>query len=54
MWWKYYEFMYANGKIRLVETILRRGEIKENDGEGDFKIYCEHFCKCHHVPPAQQ
>jgi hypothetical protein len=30
--------MYANGKIRPVETVSRmgRGEIKENDGGGEF------------------
>jgi hypothetical protein len=28
--WKFYEFMYENGTMRPVETILRRGEgIKE-------------------------
>jgi hypothetical protein len=30
--------MYANGKMRHVETIprIRDGRIKENDGEGEF------------------
>jgi hypothetical protein len=47
-------FMYENGKMRPVETILRsRGEeIKENDGGAEFdKLYCKNFCKCHNVPP---
>jgi hypothetical protein len=31
------------------------GEIKENDGGGEFRvIYCKNFCKCHNVPPEQQ
>jgi hypothetical protein len=32
MWWKYYILIYVNGKMKPVETILRRkgGEIKEN------------------------
>jgi hypothetical protein len=38
MWWKYYVLMHENGKMRPVETILRRGEegIKENHGGGKF------------------
>jgi hypothetical protein len=29
--------MYENGKMRLVETVLRTGEgIQENGGEGEF------------------
>jgi hypothetical protein len=50
--------MYENGKMRPVETVLRigGGEVKENDGRGEFKldIYCKHFCNCHNVPPVQQ
>jgi hypothetical protein len=49
--------MYENGKLRLVETILRLGEgrIKENDGGmNSNKIYYKHFYKCHSVSPAQQ
>jgi hypothetical protein len=36
MWWKYYVLMYENGKVKPLETILRREkwEIKENDGGG--------------------
>jgi hypothetical protein len=30
-------------------------EIKENDGQGEFKydifIHCKNICKCHNVPP---
>jgi hypothetical protein len=45
--------MYANGKMRPIETILRR-EDKENDGGVNLtEIYCEHFCKYHNVPPVQ-
>jgi hypothetical protein len=29
-------FMYVNGKMRLNETIIRMGGIKENDGRGEF------------------
>jgi hypothetical protein len=38
--------MYDNGKIRLVEIVLRRGGeggSKEKDGEGKSKIYRKHF-----------
>jgi hypothetical protein len=28
--------MYENGKMRPVETILRMGGLKENDGGGEF------------------
>jgi hypothetical protein len=40
-WLKYYVFMYENGKIRLVETILRmRGEgIKENEFNDMLKAF---------------
>jgi hypothetical protein len=32
--WMYYKFIYENGTMRPVETVLRRGEgIKEKDGE---------------------
>jgi hypothetical protein len=36
--WKYYVLVYKNGKVRFVETTLRRGAggIKENDGGGEF------------------
>jgi hypothetical protein len=32
--------MYKNGKMRPIEIILRRerGEIKENDGGGEFNL----------------
>jgi hypothetical protein len=47
--------MYENGKVRSVETILRRGKRKETDGRvNPTKIYYKHFCKCHTVPPVQQ
>jgi hypothetical protein len=35
IWQIYYVFMYESGKIRPVETILRKG-VKENDGGGEF------------------
>jgi hypothetical protein len=48
--------MYENGKMRLVETILRMegGRIKENDGGVNLTniCYCKHFCKCHNAPPV--
>jgi hypothetical protein len=49
--------MYGNGKMRLVDIILRRRRrrIKENDGEMNLtKIYCKHFCKCHIAHPVPQ
>jgi hypothetical protein len=45
--------IYENGKMRPVETFLRRGEggIKGMmEGVNLTKIYCKHFCKCHDVP----
>jgi hypothetical protein len=47
-----YVLIDKNGKMRAVETILRikGGRIKENDEQGEFKIYCKHFCKCHKYP----
>jgi hypothetical protein len=45
--------MYANGKMRLVETTPGTGgeEIKENDGKGNSTmIFYKNFCKCHNVP----
>jgi hypothetical protein len=36
IWWKYYVFMYKNGTMRPVETVLRRGKrLKEEDGGGE-------------------
>jgi hypothetical protein len=37
--------MYENGKMRPVETVLRKGEgkIKEKDGLGESKIYYKQF-----------
>jgi hypothetical protein len=55
MWWKYYELMYENGKMRSAETIpgMGRRGIKENDGGvTSTMIYCKNFCKCHNVPPS--
>jgi hypothetical protein len=36
MWWKYFVQMYANGKMRPIETIPGMGVhvIKENNGSG--------------------
>jgi hypothetical protein len=54
---KYCVHIYANGKIRPVETIPRtvRGRIKENDGGVNssmiYLIYCKNICKYHNVPP---
>jgi hypothetical protein len=33
MWWKYYVFMYENGKMRPVETIAGMGGGKWNKEE---------------------
>lgn len=37
--------------MKLVEMVLRRGEgeMRENDGEGDSKLYCNSRCKCHNI-----
>jgi hypothetical protein len=55
IWWKYFEFMHENGKVRPVETVLRRGgrDIKEKYGGIACKIYCKHFSKGHNVPLVQ-
>jgi hypothetical protein len=51
---EYYVLMYANGKMRPVETIsgVGGGEIKENDGGVNSAMICcyKHFCKCDNVP----
>jgi hypothetical protein len=38
IWWKYSVLMYENGKMRPVAAIpgMGVGEIKENDGGGEF------------------
>jgi hypothetical protein len=38
--------MHENGKMRPVETVLRKGEgaIKEKDRMNLTKIYCKYFC----------
>jgi hypothetical protein len=33
---------------------LTKNKIWENDGEGESKIHCKHFCKCHSGPPEKQ
>jgi hypothetical protein len=48
---------YENGKMRPIETILKRRwrRIEENDGGVNLtKTYCKHFCKCHNVLTVQQ
>jgi hypothetical protein len=47
--------MYENEIMRPVETAPRKvgGGIKQNDGEGESKVNCEHFCKCDNVPQVQ-
>jgi hypothetical protein len=53
--------IYANGKMRPVETVPGMGEggIKEDDGDGEFNYDIlekkkKNFCKCHNIPPVQQ
>jgi hypothetical protein len=54
---QHYVHIYVNGKMRPVETTpgMRRGGIKENDGDGEYStvINCKNFCKCQIVPPIQ-
>jgi hypothetical protein len=53
MWWKYYVFMYANGKMRPVETIPgMQGKVdKAIEGGSEFAYdYCMNFGKCQNVP----
>jgi hypothetical protein len=42
--------MYENGKMRSVQTVLRR-MLEEVISA---MIFCENFCKCHLVPTVQQ
>jgi hypothetical protein len=42
--------MYENGKMRPVQTVLRR----MLEGVNSTTIYCKNFCKCHLVPAVQQ
>jgi hypothetical protein len=56
IWWKYYELMYENGRMRHVEVVpgMRWGGIKENDGGvSSTMIYFKNFCKYHNVPLLQ-
>jgi hypothetical protein len=43
--------MCANGTMRPVETVLRRGEKGERGRVNLTKIYSKHFCQCYKVPP---
>jgi hypothetical protein len=57
IWCKHHAYMYINGKMRLVETVLGMGveKTKKNDGGDDSPVkYCKDFYKCCNVPPAQQ
>jgi hypothetical protein len=48
--------MYENGKMRSVETIPGMGgggKRRMMEGVNSSMIYCEHFYKCHNVPPVQ-
>jgi hypothetical protein len=42
--------MYENGKMRPVQTVLRR----MLEGVNSTMILCKNFCKCHLVPSVQQ
>jgi hypothetical protein len=47
--------MYVNGKIRPVETTPGMGAGRRMMKRvNSTMIYCEHFYKCHNVPPVQQ
>jgi hypothetical protein len=48
--------MNKNGKMRLIESILRMGGGRKRrmmEGVNLTKIPCKHFCKCHNVPVQQ-
>jgi hypothetical protein len=54
--WRYYVFMYENGKIRPAETTPGMGDmgVKEIDGRVNSTIInCKNFYKCHNVSPVQ-
>jgi hypothetical protein len=39
--------MYENRAMKLVEILLKRGQMRENDGEVNFiKRHCKHEYKC--------
>jgi hypothetical protein len=44
-------FIYENRMMKPVEIFLRRRE-RENNPQGDSKIYCKHICKNHNVSPC--
>jgi hypothetical protein len=49
------EFVYENRTMKLVETILSRGEKGDErmmEGVNLIKTYCKHICKCHNVSPC--
>jgi hypothetical protein len=56
IWWKNYVLMYANGKMRSVETVpgVGEGNIQVNDGGYEFNhdIF-KNIGKCHNVPLVQ-
>jgi hypothetical protein len=57
MYWKYYVFMYENGKMRVVETVPGMGgggQRRMMERVHSAMVYYKKFCKCHNVPPAQQ
>jgi hypothetical protein len=37
----YFVYLYENRKMKPVEIVLRRGEIRENDGGSEFNIHCK-------------
>jgi hypothetical protein len=50
MWWKYFVFIYENGKMRPVETIPGMGGGRMMEGVKSTIIYYKNFYKCHNVP----
>jgi hypothetical protein len=59
MYWEFknLNYMYANGKMKLVENIPKMGaggRKKKDEGVNSTMIHCKKFCKCPNVPPVQQ
>jgi hypothetical protein len=46
---EYYALVYANRKMRPVETFQEWGRMME--GVNSIMINCKNFCKCHNGPP---
>jgi hypothetical protein len=48
----YFVYVYENRTMTPVEIVLRRGAVRENDGEVNLiKIYRKYICEYHNESP---